>query len=223
MGYQGRKFSVLGDSISTFHGITTSDPNTFYGPGMCRKGGLGDVGDTWWMRVIHGAGGQLERVNAFSGSCVADGYGLGRGFCTPERTGALGRPEVILIFGGGNDQGFGVPENVFRRSYTLMLSRLREAYPGAEIFCGTLINGRKVLEDEPFFMGADQAAPLEPFSSIIRECAADAGAHVADLAASGLLYDAIDGCHPTARGMEQLAGLWLAALSPVKEGGGGTV
>ena len=212
MDFTGKKFSILGDSISTFKGITVDDPNTFYGRIMQEKGGFRGVEDTWWMRVINGLGGVFERDNAFAGSCVADGYGLGRGMCSVERTGALGEPDVILIFGGANDYGFGVPEDVFREAYARMLSRLRETYPGAAVFCGTLVNGRKVLDDEPYFMGEEPGKELEPFSSIIRECAAEAGARVADMAASGLVYDAIDGCHPTAGGMAQLAELWLAEL-----------
>lgn len=212
MDCTGKKFSILGDSISTFKGITADDPNTFYGRVMMEKGGFRGVEDAWWMRVIHGLGGVLERDNAYSGSCVADGYGLGRGMSSRERTGALGEPDVILIFGGANDVGFGVPADVFREAYARMLSRLRENYPGAAIFCGTLVNGRKVLDDEPYFMGEASETPLEPFSSIIRECAAEAGARVVDMAASGLVYDAIDGCHPTAGGMAQLSELWLAEL-----------
>ncbi len=212
MDYTGKKFSILGDSISTFKGITVDDPNTFYGRVMQEKGGFRGVEDTWWMRVINGLGGVFERDNAFAGSCVADGYGLGRGMSSRERTGALGEPDVILIFGGANDLGFGVPEDVFREAYARMLARLQEKYPAAEIFCGTLINGRKVLDDEPYFMGEEPGKALEPFSSIIRDCAAQAGARVADMAASGLVYDAIDGCHPTAGGMAQLAELWLAVL-----------
>ena len=212
MDYTGKRFSVLGDSISTFIGVTTEDPNTFYGRSMCRKGGFSGVEDTWWMRVIQGLGGVLERDNAYAGSCVAEGYGLGRGMSSAQRTRALGNPDVILIFGGANDLGFGVSEAAFREAYGRMLTRLRENYPAAAIFCGTLINGRKVLEDEPYFMGEKPGKPLEPFSGIIRDCAAGAGARVVDMAKSGLVYDAIDGCHPTAGGMAQLAALWLDAL-----------
>ena len=212
MDYTGKKISILGDSISTFRGITMDDPNTFYRRNACEKGGFSGVEDTWWMRVIRGLGGVFERDNAFAGSCVTDGCGLGRGMCTEERTGALGQPDVILIFAGANDVGFGVPEDEFRASYALMLRRLREKYPDAEIFCGTLINGRKVLDDEPFFMGEDPATPLEPFSSVIRACAEEAGVRVVDMARADLLYDAIDGCHPTASGMAQLAALWLDAI-----------
>ncbi len=212
MDYTGKRFSVLGDSISTFKGVTVDDPNTFYGRVMCEKGGFRGVEDTWWRRVIDGLGGTVERVNAYAGSCVTDGFGLGRGMSSAERVDALGAPDVILIFGGANDLGFGVPAEEFRASYRLLLARLRARYPNAELVCSTLINGRKVLEDEPFFMGEEPFKALEPFSSVVRDCAAEAGARLVDMAASGLRYDAIDGCHPTAGGMAQLADLWLAVL-----------
>lgn len=212
MDYTGKKISILGDSISTFKGITVDDPNTFYGSVMCRKGGFSGVEDTWWMRVISGLGGALERVNAFSGSCVTDGYGLERGMCSHQRIDALGKPDAVLIFGGANDFGFGIPAMEFRAAYILMLERLQAKYPTAEIWCGTLINGVKVLDDEPYFMGEKPSKELEPFSTIIRECSASAGVHLVDMAASGIEYDAIDGCHPTANGMSQLAQLWLDAM-----------
>ena len=213
MNYTGKRISILGDSISTFRGVTDYDPNLFYGRTMCRKGGLNGRSDTWWMRVIDGLGGTLERVNAYAGSCVTDGYGLGRGGCSQERVDALGDPEVICIFMGGNDVGFGVPAAEFAAAYETMLAGLKAAYPGAEIWCGTLINGRKVLDEEPYFMGEDPAKPLEPFSGIIRAAAQKAGVHLVDMAAAGLRYDTIDGCHPTAGGMAQLAGLWLRAMT----------
>ncbi len=213
MDLTGKRISILGDSVSTFRGVTVDDPNTFYGRIMCEKGGFSrGAEDTWWMRTIDALGGVFERDNAFSGSCVTDGFGLGRGMCTDARTGALGAPDAVFIFGGANDFGFGVPADVFREAYALMLARLREKYPGAVIFCGTLVNGRKVLDDEPYFMGEEPGKELEPFSGIIRDCAGAAGAHVVDMAASGLEYDAIDGCHPTALGMEQLAALWIEAV-----------
>ncbi len=211
MSYAGKRFSILGDSISTFRGIT-DDPNLFYGRTMCRKGGLAGPEDTWWMSVINGLGGVFDTDNAYSGSCVADGYGLGRGACSYERIRALGEPEVILIFMGANDMGFDVSPEVFAGAYERMLSRLREVHPGAEIWCATLINGRKVLDDEPYFMGEDPTVPLEPFSGIIRAAAEKAGCHTADLAKYGVVYDAIDGAHPTKAGMAQLAELWIREM-----------
>ena len=210
--YTGKKLSVLGDSISTFKGVTVDDPNTFYGRMMCEKGGFAGVQDTWWARTAAALGCTVEKVNAYSGSCIADGYGLGRGACTPERIGNLGAPDVILIFMGANDMGFDVPEETFREACEKLHAGLRVAYPQADIYAGTLINGVKVLPDEPYFMGEDPTEPVEPFSSVIRDSAARNGVKVVDLAASGVVYDAIDGAHPTAKGMQQLAQLWLQGI-----------
>ena len=210
---RGKRFSFLGDSISTYRGITRDDPNTFYGREMIQKGGFSGAEDTWWMRVVTAFAGVLEADNAFSGSCVTDGYGLGRGACATERIAALGAPDVICIFMGANDAGFLVPAEEFRAAYTLMLARLKRAYPRAEIWCATLIDGKKVLPDEPYFMGEKPAPLPESFSAIIRECAAGAGVKVADLAKYGVVYDAIDGCHPTAAGMGQLADLWIREMT----------
>ena len=212
MNYTGKKFSILGDSISTFHGVT-DDPHLFYGRTMCRKGGLEGPDDTWWMRVIHGLGGVLERDNAYSGSCVTDGYGLSRGACTYERVGALGKPDVICIFMGGNDVGFGVPEDVFAAAYDTLLERIREVHPGAEVWCATFFQTRKALDSEPYFMGSERSVPLEPWSGIVRAAAAKAGCHVVDLARSGIVLDTIDGTHPTASGMKQLADLWIREMT----------
>ena len=211
--YNGKKFSILGDSISTYKGVTVTDPNTFYGREMIAKGGFSGVEDTWWMRLINTLGGVFEADNAFAGSCVTDGYGLGRGACTMERVSALGSPDVVCIFMGANDLGFGVPAEQFEEAYGLLLARLKETYPAAEIWCATMINGIKVLEDEPFFMGQDPATPVEPFGSIVRACAAKAGAKVADLASYDFRYDSIDGCHPTANGMAQIAELWAKEMT----------
>jgi len=213
MSFAGKKFSFLGDSISTYKGVTITDPNTFYGREMIAKGGFSGVEDTWWMRVVNGLGGVLEADNAFSGSCVTDGYGLGRGACTMERVTALGEPDVICIFMGANDMGFGVPAPAFEEAYDRLLTGLKETYPAAEIWCATMINGIKVLEDEPYFMGEDPATPLEPFSSIVRAAVEKHGVNLCDLASYDFTYDAIDGCHPTAGGMKQIADLWIREMT----------
>ena len=203
MNYTGKKFSLLGDSVSTFKGYTEGDA-VFYGRAMCEKGGLSGVDDTWWMRVIHALGGQLDTNNSFSGSCVAEA-----GFFAPasseERCGALGTPEVILIHMGANDAGFAVPIAEFESAYRLMLSRLQARYPAAELWCCTHVNGRKVLPEEPYFGGEDPSVDLTAYNEVIRRCAAESGAELADVAATGLIYDAIDGAHPTSGGMQALA------------------
>lgn len=216
MNYTGKRFSILGDSISTHYAVTGDDPYLFYTKTRCRIGGLAGPEDTWWMRLITALGGVFDTDNALSGTCVTDGYGVGPGAVTPGRVNALGSPDVICIFMGGNDMGFQVPEAEFAAAYRLLLARLKERYPGAEIWCATLINGVKVT-DRPYFMGKDPAVALEPFSSHIRAAAREQGCRVADLAAADLLYKTIDGCHPTNEGMAQLSQLWVQAMTGPEE------
>lgn len=208
MDFAQKRFSVLGDSISTFKGFT-EPAGCFYGGKLCAQAGIRDVHDSWWMRVIDGLGGVLETNSSFMGSCVSEGYGLGR--CGIERADELGAPEVILVHMGVNDAFFEVPEALFEKEYPRLLARLKELYPEAEIWCSTPMDGRKVIDEVPLFSDKTNL-PLKRWAEIIRSAAAEAGAHVVDLAASGELYDAVDGSHPTAGGMETMARLWMQAM-----------
>lgn len=207
MSFRGKKISVLGDSISTLKGYTET-AGCFYGKKLCAQAGIRDVHDVWWMRVIEGFGGELENVSAFMGSCVSEGFGLGR--CGIERADELGQPELVLVHMGVNDAFFGVPEALFEKEYRRLLARLKELHPGAKVICSTPMRGRKVLEEVPLFSDKTDL-PLARWAEIIRAAAAEAGAVVADLWASGEVYDAVDGSHPTAGGMEAIARLFLAA------------
>lgn len=208
MDYAGKRFSVLGDSISTLKGYT-EPAGCFYGGRLCAQAGIRDVHDMWWMRVIDGLGGVHETTSAFMGSCVSEGFGLGR--CGIERTDELGAPEVVLVHMGVNDAFFEVPEALFAREYPRLLARLKELYPQAEIWCSTPMRGRKVLDEVPLFSDKTDL-PLARWAEIIRDSAARAGAHVADLWAGGAVYDAVDGSHPTAGGMQAIAEQFLKAM-----------
>ena len=140
MNYSGKRFSLMGDSISTFLGVT-DEAGVFYGRTMCRKGGLADRHDTWWMRVIDGLGGVLEKNDSWSGSCVAPA-GLFDCASSETRCAALGRPDVILLFLGGNDAGFA---DVEVRPLTEVFA-LDEKYgvaPGHDVRMQYLITGRR--------------------------------------------------------------------------------
>ena len=53
---------------------------------------------------------------------------------------------------------------------------------------------------------------LDGYNCVIREEAASAGARVADVRAFDVDYDAVDGVHPSARGMEQIAAMIVAQM-----------
>lgn len=49
--YSGKRFCVLGDSISTYEGYTPASV-VFYDSYFQRLTGVTSVNDTWWMQVI---------------------------------------------------------------------------------------------------------------------------------------------------------------------------
>ena len=57
--YSGKRFCVLGDSISTYEGYTPASV-VFYDSYFQRLTGVTSVNDTWWMQVINGLGGILH-------------------------------------------------------------------------------------------------------------------------------------------------------------------
>ena len=63
------RFSVLGDSISTFDGISPPG-GVYYGPSFGDITGVRSPEDPWWMKVIRAMGGQLLANNSWSGSTV---------------------------------------------------------------------------------------------------------------------------------------------------------
>ena len=66
-GYKGKRFSVLGDSISTFDGYSEPDYAVFYDITHKLESGVLGPADTWWGRVIEHFGGELLVNNSFSG------------------------------------------------------------------------------------------------------------------------------------------------------------
>lgn len=97
----------------------------------------------------------------------------------------------------------------FHAAYGLLLSRIREAYPQADVWCCTLCPGRVAGAGRPTFAWNLRGAPLRAYNDAIRASAREHGCRTADLEAYGTDYEAVDGTHPDARGMSQLA--WMVA------------
>ena len=205
------RWSVLGDSISTFQGFTPPG-GVYYAPSSGPVTGVSDVEDTWWMQVIRARGGVLLANNSWSGSTVAESGNLGA--ASLSRIRKLGpdgvRPDVVMIFTGLNDVGRYVPPEVFRSDYEKMLRRITELYPGAQVRCGTLTVG---YIERPLFPRLSYFGQrLEEYNEAIRDAVSAAGAKLADLAALEESYESMDGLHPSGVGMKQVAGMWLRCL-----------
>ena len=227
--YDGKLFSVLGDSISTLDGYSEPPYSAFYSGEKKFEAGVYTPEDTWWGKVINALGAQLLVNNSISGSLVSDhpccnipSYG-----CSDERTSALMRgdilPDVIMVFMGTNDWGYGVrlkAENdaessdrcVFSVAYSLMLQKLRKNYPDAEIWCFT------PLKTTCKCLGLDGVSPyrygkhIAKFAAEIREAASNHGCRVFDLLNSSAICDTIEGYHPNAEGMQVIADTVLSML-----------
>ncbi|WP_101723103.1 SGNH/GDSL hydrolase family protein [Eggerthella timonensis] len=105
--------------------------------------------------------------------------------------------------------GYASPDAVarFRAAYDLLLSRLRATYPQTDVWCCTLCPGRVAGEERPTFAWNLRGAPFRAYNDAIRTSAREHGCRVADLEAYGVDYEAVDGTHPDARGMRQLAAM----------------
>lgn len=103
------KISILGDSISTYEGFNPFGYHVYYKEDRLYDNEIESVNDTWWKQVINAVGGELCINNSYSGSLVA---GLAASSaCTNERCSRLHDetvPDMILIYIGTNDRGFGI-------------------------------------------------------------------------------------------------------------------
>ena len=207
--------SILGDSFSTYVGYSPSKA-VFFDRYNSYETGIETVEDTWWMQVIRAQDGELGFNDSLAGSTVAGG--MSSSATSYDRIRALGKngkPDCILVFIGSNDWAYGVIPDQFEQAYGLMLDRLKEIWPEAEIWCGTIPSGKMVDPAERFFFNMDGLISPHVYSDIIRKLADSRNIHVVDMAKDGLEYETIAGVHPNKDGMKTLADLWLRGI---KEG-----
>ena len=216
------KISIMGDSISTYEGYNPPNYHVYYTLPMAKANGLESVDDTWWKQVIDGLGGELCANNSYSGSFVV-GNGV-KPACSQQRCEGLrfenNTPDIILIYMGTNDRGFWVeigldePDNSlkFYGAYRLMLKQIKENYPLAKIVCATVsvpyVKGSEDFENSKNFM-----QDVINYNEAIKTAVKEEGCLLADIARSSERYETLDGCHPTKKGHETLAKLWLEKLS----------
>ncbi|MDO5147244.1 MAG: SGNH/GDSL hydrolase family protein [Eubacteriales bacterium] len=206
-----KRYSVYGDSISTFAGISPAG-GVFYDGWDGSRSGVLCPEDTWWMQVILASGGLLGSNNSYSGSMVSGGELLsGTSWERLRALGERGTPDVILVNMGANDWGFGIPPTEFEYEYRRMLQRMKKLYPEAVIYCATLAEGEKP-EDEIAFFNAEGVLSRRIYSEKICKVSGEENVRLADIAKYGRSYGTIDGIHPNKRGMKTLADLWLREM-----------
>lgn len=219
--------SILGDSISTYDGYNPKGYAVYYDEEVQMINGLRSVYDTWWAKVNQSLSAYLCVNNSYSGSEVS-GLEFPAGCClervmnlrTKEYT-----PDLILIYIGFNDFGYGEPIRYaplsndgrtnllyFEDAYHQMLTGLRYFYPKTKIICATLM--RTVLRQDCKWHFPDHISgtSIDDYNDAIRRAATNCHVSLADLAKRDRRYETLDGTHPTAKGHQAVADEWIACL-----------
>jgi hypothetical protein len=160
----GKKFAILGDSISTFQGWLPSDIAGYDGSTYATYYSSGDVNSvtkTWWYQMLEilGISPSFDVVNncSWSGSQVtgdADSTTNAYAGCSDRRISDLSIrgyvPDIVIVFISCNDWHRSIPVgnwdidtalptvgNTLRSAYAIMLNKINLSYPNARIFCCT--------------------------------------------------------------------------------------
>ncbi len=208
---KGKKLSILGDSISTYQGISDDasacasllfNPYYYRAPFPLEK--------TYWARLMARLGLTLCVNNSWSGGNLSGRNDSDAGV---NRACKLARddktlPDLIIVFMGINDLGRGVDLSVFSQDYRQTLAIIKEKYPLAHVCCVNLPDRTPSMK-----------ARTEHFNREIQNAVAAAGENffTADLFGSRLnnecyYMNTIDGLHPDEDGMAVITEVVEAAI-----------
>ena len=200
----GKKFSILGDSISTYSGYLPSGYETYY-----PRGDLNSVDKTWWKKLIAYSGMSLLQNASWSGSTVSGDTSTttGRIGCSDARINALKNgtilPDIIFCYISTNDWSSGVPAGSFDSkesipsaqvinnisdAYALMLYKIRTTYPNADVYCITSLEGRQTSGDTSYPILNSNNETIHEVNHTIAEIAHIFGAKTIDLQTCGIHY-----------------------------------
>ncbi len=218
--YFGKKFSILGDSISALSATVPYGYKPFYKDDVCKTSGVKKAQDIWWGKVIAFFGGKLLVNNSYSGSKVTSKDKSFPAGISQKRIDELEtlsqKPDVILVYLGFNDwvNGAEVKSTMTRNkpiseyfdySYFNMIIAIKNKYPEAEIWCLTL-NPTFISTDLTFaFSFEKKGIHIEKYNDIIRQAAGAKNRRLIDLFENDMRNDTIDGLHPNKEGMLTLA------------------
>lgn len=216
-------YSVFGDSISTFYDTVPEGYQVFYNRENAMRNGLSSVQDLWWHQVIEALGGELLVDAAYSGGRVSGiGFPAANSYERIEALHTDRMPDGILVYLGMNDFGYAVPVSsgqdklsvtYFYDAYVVMLQRLRQIYPYARIICATIMGTYIEFRTDWHFPEQNKdGIPCEDYNNAIRKACKECAVELADIAATGILCDTLDGSHGTEYGQRQIADAWLRCL-----------
>lgn len=155
-----KKFSVLGDSLSTYKGYNTDassnatliNNKTYYNG----KNIIRNVKHTWWMRTINKTRMKLLVNNSSSGSKIK-GIGNISNSTIDEAIGIRSEnlhnnikninPDIIAVFIGINDYNANTNLKEFAKSYEILIKKIINKYKKSEIFLFTLLPNKNTKND----------------------------------------------------------------------------
>lgn len=168
----GKRLSVLGDSLSAYYHYIPQYNRSFYGEEDF------NVKSMWWSVLSEKTGMIPCIINASGGSGVTlldenedpehplQGNSIR---CEALSTGQAD-PDVILVMLGANDYMRGVETEKIKEEYVQMVSRMKEAYPEAEIYLCTYFQFQIFSEEQ-----------MEELNSMIVRVAENTGAGLIDM------------------------------------------
>ena len=243
-GFKGKTISILGDSISTYIGVSNDATvnSTLAGGAVYYNGVRHDVyqEDTWWQQTIDQLGMELLVNNSWSGGCILNKSNGVQGAyidrCVQLHNTAGAEPDIIAVYLGTNDfwfantlgtaaaiqydtlitasdDGFCYAEpKTACEAYAIMLHKMKQRYPNAEIYCFTLLPWNN--------LSASKVQLFQRVITSITQIANRFDAYTVDLYNDcGIkadknfdFYLADNALHPSHAGMDAITGCFVSTL-----------
>ncbi len=213
--FKDKRLSILGDSISTYRGVSNDananftiryNPYFYYDPFPREK--------TYWMRLINEFGMVLCVNNSWSGGNLSGSddptSGVNRARQLSNDNGE--KPDFIIVFMGINDLGRNVSVDTFATDYEKTLMIIKQSYPKARVCCVNLPDRYKTVREQTVL-----------FNQAISKAVATAGENffIADLFNSKLNNDfyymnTVDGLHPDEDGAQIISQIVINAFKSIR-------
>ena len=199
-----KTLSILGDSISTYRGI--SNDASVNSTLLCNPYYYGSnlpMEKTYWKLLTNRLGLTLCVNNSWSGGNLSGqndpSSGVNRAYHLSRDDGMS--PDIIIVFMGINDLGRNVNINTFSEDYEKTLMTLKFRYPHSAVCCVNIPDRYPIMKKQ-----------TEIFNTAIENAVKAAGDafFIADLFHSELNNDkyyinTLDGLHPDEDGMRMIA------------------
>lgn len=216
---QGKTFSVLGNSISTYSGHISVGFRNYYSSKHF------DVKDTWWMQFATITGAELLSNASWSGSTVTytGKDNVNSYFYSNVRIDSLGHngvPDIIFVIGGTNDWKLhpselgkypSVDTLTFVGAYTTMVERMKSKYKQSTIVLSSILPRMEGLDSKN-----SKGWSISKANSCIEKIAKDYNCLYVNMDKCGIdnpsgkyMFDSV---HPNALGMILIANSFAGFL-----------